>query len=285
MSTQHESRARSKDRVANPSRVGNEFGGRPGHLSWIVGGVASAIVVGGIAYKTIGGGDSDAVEKSPFNTEPGVSAPAVPGPSEGTSSEETENLETPETPTALNYEALKDDPQGIADGFMELRSQWINSGFSLEAAKSEEAAGMSNDEFGAKLAQATDQSYIDAIMVPGWENNPKLVEFVENDTKIHENVIKIKLGTTNPKYGDKEVYERGFSTFEGSASFEESAEPGTLVAVSVESKEGDNSPEMNAGAEQYENGFDPDNVVGHATWVFEVVDGELKLADFRNLAE
>jgi len=81
MSTRHESRTRGKDRVANPSTVGNEYGGRPGHLSWIVGGVAAAVVFG-IGYKTMGGSEADTTNASPLNTEPGVSGPVVPGPGE-----------------------------------------------------------------------------------------------------------------------------------------------------------------------------------------------------------
>jgi hypothetical protein len=214
-------------------------------------------------------------EDNSVNNRESTSAPVGSvEPGNGTQ-KETESQDN--GPTAIDYETYKDDAEGLAEAFTELRNQWLNSGYSVDLAKSDERFSMSEEEYATGIAQKTDAEYIEAMMAPGWDTNPVLVDFVNTNIKNHDGLIQMKLITSDPKNGDDEVYESGINLDQGTASIVTSDDETVVLQFSWS---GSDNRDQNRGEDFYINDYDPNTETGGGTYTFKNIDGSLKLADY-----
>lgn len=187
--------------------------------------VAGGVAVAAAAAAGIGltqGGDNNTEPRQ----EPGASAPATPGTNETPAPSETAPSD-PETDAPVGAVELSAEEytngEQLSRGFVEQTNNWVMAGATPELVENRDRS-MSVDEYVQSVAGPIDEAYINALIVPGWENDESLRTFVEQVRNSHRIFLKAYIGTMLSGTGEPYKYYASITS-----AAEESATPEQIV--------------------------------------------------------
>lgn len=190
---------------------------------------------------------------------------------------------TAEALTVENLEidaALISDPETLAKTFYgERATAWLNAGGTPENAKAGWAQKtMSMPDYAAQVAAEYDKTFIDALLVPGWESNPTVARWVSIRTAAHKDTLFKHFITSLPDMNPLDLvpYTRGVEVLKlkGSDKNQDGA-----FDLSVTERDFDNADQNRVG--DGNNLSAGDAVAGNtvkSVVTFDIVGGKLKLS-------
>lgn len=189
---------------------------------------------------------------------------------------------TTEAPTVANLEidaSLFSKPEVLAKTFYGDRiTAWYNAGGTLENAKAGIAQNtMSMPDYATQVAAKYDKTFIDALLVPDWESNPTLVNYVKKVSADHNDTVLKNLVTSSPDISplDHAPYMRGAEFIKLVSSVKN--QDGS-ISLTVTERDFDNADQNRVGDDSGA-GRAILGDTGTAVLSFEVVDGKLKLSN------
>lgn len=193
--------ATQSDRVLTGQRtVEEELGERAkenkGHMPWIAGVVATAIVVGGGLVLKFTGGDKEGSAENPAPT-PDTTATAITG--------ETDNS-TVEFGISANEFA--NNPEALANEYYTQHNTMMVSGITQEVRNADRRFELTDREYVSEIAQPIHEEFVDKMFVSNWEENPELANYVNTLLEISLDTKEIRLKTDPTKSENTEPYER-----------------------------------------------------------------------------
>lgn len=266
-----------------------------GWKKWIAGLVGGAVLAGGgvVAGKAMGGEDPDptmARDKS------AASAPANPGetaaPTEGetkpTGTETTEEGETGGETQAVEFsldaETYTKNPEQLMPDFIDAFNTWQNTGVDVEDVHADERFTMKDEEYAAQLNKESDEAFLSGMLIPDWQSNPNLVNWVTTSTQNHQtNSWGALMSTDTPGTEASEPYRRYVDIDPSSVTVDGSGEGQIVVSANWTGRDNSDKNRIDEIDGLSEGGIDPNQESG--SWrltFFKDADGTLRLADVQS---
>jgi len=146
---------------------------------------------------------------------------------------------------SISAEALS-DPDAFMETYLENRiTAWFNAGATPENARLAMEQGLS-PQFAQQVAAEYDQIFIDALLVEGWESNPRLASWVDRMKEIHWETLQLYFATSDPSITpeDIEPYAR-YSNLETIISF--TTNPDGSINIQNSEHDSDNADKNSIG--------------------------------------
>lgn len=173
-------------------------------------------------------------------------------------------------------------PEALAQVFVEdVITDWYNAGATPENVDRHFRMGgdrtnVTTEEFATELAHANRLRYTDAILEPGWQNNPELTTWVDKMERINIAVLRLYFATYDPfdiTPQDVEPYHRSSELVELVGVYDP-AEDETRLTGDI--RDFDNS-NINRVGEELTNGESIDTRTTRAGFWYSKIDGQWRL--------
>lgn len=261
--------ATQSDRVLTGQRtVEEELGERAkenkGHMPWIAGAVATAIVVGGGLVLKFTGGDKEGSAESPART-PDTTATATTG--ETPSDSETNNS-TVEFGISANEFA--NNPEALANEYYTQHNTMMIAGITQEVRNADRRFELTDREYVSEIAQPIHEDFVDKMFVSNWEENPELADYVNTLLEISLDTKEIRLKTDPTKPENTEPYERKLVLEKVTGNIS----PLETSVLWVD----ENNSALNEG-EEFSTGTYSSGLTGGETLTWVNEDGKLKISN------
>jgi hypothetical protein len=255
-----------------------------GWKKWVAGLVGGAVLAGGgvMAGKAMGGNEvtearDEAVASAPAN--PGETTAPVTNESESADPETTGEEQTAEF--GLDAEAYAENPEQLMPDFVEAFNTWQNTGVDVDAVHADERFTMTDEEYAAQLNEESDEAFISAMLIPDWQSNPNLVDWVTTSKRNHlTNSWGALMSTDTPGTEESEPYRRYVDLVTDSVVVDGSGEGQIVTSANWTGRD---NADQNRVDEVRTGGIDPNGESG--TWrltFFKSPDGSLQLADVQH---
>jgi hypothetical protein len=229
----------------------------------LLGAVAAGAIVG---HNKLSGNEA--------NPTPDRKPVATSSPNPG---EKPANPDTPAAEFGLEAKDYANNPAQAAVDFMDQYNQWLNTGVDVKAANADRRFELHDDvSYAAELNKASDDAFAAEMLVPNWQDNQNLVQFMQNSIENHKLNSSLALVTTDSGTANKEPFRSYLDVVPGTTDVKSASPKGFEVFVAWDGR--DNS-DMNLADEHYQ-GRDTDQETGDFTLTFTAgLDGKLLLSN------
>jgi len=145
-------------------------------------GVLGTVVSGGL-YAATRGSDTNTEPRS----EPSVSAPANPG--------ETHEANSQTPSFGLEAAEYSNNPEMLAAAYYDQVNDFMIAGIDEAAANDGRMYDIGISAYIDEVCAPINKAFTDAMFAPGWENNPTLASFVENQLTVAHGVRNVRIRT------------------------------------------------------------------------------------------
>jgi hypothetical protein len=119
---------------------------------------------------------------------PGASETAKPGKSETAAP-------APSSEYGLAASEFANNPEKLASSYYEQLTAFEIAGIDEKAANDDHLFDVGMGPYVAEISKPIDQAFIDGLFAPGWEDNPRLASYVENQLNIAHQVREVRMRT------------------------------------------------------------------------------------------